>query len=195
MFFIENLKLEKKVNIRSKLLHLNWILANQFGLDFYRFITGVSAIPNFLYQLFQFKNSLNKKVWIRPCLHDRRQEGGATKSEYFWQDLIVAREVFKANPHKHVDIGSRVDGFVGHVATFREIEIFDVRPISTKIPNVVFRQADFMSLNPLSGVDVKEGYCDSLSSLHALEHFGLGRYGDPIDQNVYKKGLKNMASL
>jgi hypothetical protein len=25
--------------------------------------------------------------------------------------------------------------------------------------------------------------CDSISSLHAIEHFGLGRYGDTIDVN------------
>jgi hypothetical protein len=39
------------------------------------------------------------------------------------------------------------------------------------------------------------GYCDSLSCLHAIEHFGLGRYGDPIDPLGYKKGIANMASL
>ncbi len=39
------------------------------------------------------------------------------------------------------------------------------------------------------------GYCDSLSCLHALEHFGLGRYGDPIDPLGHEKGLANMAHL
>lgn len=28
-----------------------------------------------------------------------------------------------------------------------------------------------------------------------LEHFGLGRYGDPIDPNGYKTGFANLASL
>mgnify|MGYP006185842181 CR=1 FL=1 len=28
-------------------------------------------------------------------------------------------------------------------------------------------------------------YCDSLSCLHALEHFGLGRYNDPIQFDGY----------
>ena len=72
-----------------------------------------------------------------PCLHDRYEEGGATKSEYFWQDLLVARAIHAAKPVKHVDIGSRVDGFVAHVASFREIEVFDVQPISTVVPGVV----------------------------------------------------------
>jgi hypothetical protein len=62
------------------------------------------------------------------CLHERYEEGGATKSEYFWQDLMVARAIHDANPVKHVDIDSQVDGFVVHIASFREYEVFDVRP-------------------------------------------------------------------
>jgi hypothetical protein len=38
-------------------------------------------------------------------------------------------------------------------------------------------------------------YCDSLSCLHALEHFGLGSYGDPIDPQGYRSGLTNMARI
>ena len=37
--------------------------------------------------------------------------------------------------------------------------------------------------------------CDSLSCLHALEHFGLGRYGDPIDPLGHEAGLKNMFKM
>jgi len=125
-----------------------------------------------------------------PCLHDWYEEGGTTKSEYFRQDLLVARMVFAANPEKHVDIGSRVDGFVTHVASFRKIEVFDVRLITTQVPGVIFKQADLM--NPLEGI---ENYCDSLSCLHALEHFGLGRYGDAIDPKGFDRGLSNMARL
>jgi len=39
------------------------------------------------------------------------------------------------------------------------------------------------------------GYCDSLSCLHALEHFGLRRYGDPIDPQGYERALASMAGL
>ena len=130
---------------------------------------------------------------LMPCLHDWYEEGGATKSEYFWQDLLVARWIFEAKPEKHVDIGSRVDGFVAHVASFREIEVFDVRPISTQVPGVVFKQADLMQ--PVEMVSSGEGYCDSLSCLHAIEHFGLGRYSDPIDPQGYQRGIANMARL
>ncbi|WP_457617847.1 DUF268 domain-containing protein [Lutibacter sp.] len=35
-------------------------------------------------------------------------------------------------------------------------------------------------------------YSDSVSCLHALEHFGLGRYGDKIDFNGYLNGFNNI---
>lgn len=98
--------------------------------------------------------------------------------------------VFEAKPDKHLDIGSRVDGFVAHVASFREIDVLDVRPITTQIPGVTFKQDDLMK--PVEGMS---GYYDSLSCLHALEHFGLGRYGDPIAPTGFENGLANMASL
>jgi hypothetical protein len=131
---------------------------------------------------------------VMPCLYDRYEEGGTTKSEYFWQDLLVARAIYDANPSKHVDIGSRVDGFVAHVASFRDCEVFDVRPISTVVPGVIFSQADLMDPASLP-ITEGGGYCDSLSCLHAIEHFGLGRYGDPLNPQGYQRGIANMAQL
>jgi SAM-dependent methyltransferase len=47
-------------------------------------------------------------------------------------------------------------------------------------------------MKPLKGL---QGYCDSVSCLHTLEHFGLGRYGDPIVQDGFDCGFSNMADL
>lgn len=71
--------------------------------------------------------------------------------------------------------------------------MFDVRPVTTLIPGVVFKQVDLMCPVALTSAGV--GYCDSLSCLHAIEHFGLGRYGDPIDPHGYERGIANMAQL
>lgn len=38
-------------------------------------------------------------------------------------------------------------------------------------------------------------YCDSISCLHALEHFGLGRYGDKIDYRGHLKGWQNIYNV
>ena len=151
---------------------------------------SLRGLPVYLRDWASFRKGYTGKMKFMPCLHDRYEEGGSTKSEYFWQDLHVARMIFAANPVKHVDVGSRVDGFVAHVASFREIEVFDIRSITSVIPGVVFKQADLM--NSAAGIT---NYCDSLSCLHALEHFGLGRYGDPIDPNGHESGLHNMANI
>lgn len=180
--------------LKAILIKLHWILSTQLGFDPRIFLRALRGLPVFLRDWAIFRKNYAGKMKLMPCLHDRYEEGGATKSEYFWQDLLVARAIHAAKPVRHVDIGSRVDGFVAHVASFRDCEIFDVRPISTAVPGVVFRQADLM--NPTSlPITAGEGYCDSLSCLHAIEHFGLGRYGDPVNPLGYQRGIANMAHI
>lgn len=180
--------------MKTTLIKLYWILSTQFGLDPRRFFRSLRGIPAYFRDRSTFRRGYGGKMNLMPCLHDRYAEGGTTKSEYFWQDLLVARAIYEANPIRHVDIGSRVDGFVAHVASFRECEVFDVRAITTRVPGVVFRQADLMNLASLPIIE-GIGYCDSLSCLHAIEHFGLGRYGDPINPTGCQSGITNMAKL
>lgn len=176
--------------MKAVLIKLYWLLTAQFGLDPRVMLRSLRGLPRYIRDYARYRTHYNGRMDFVPCLHDWYEEGGSTKNEYFWQDLLVARMIFSANPEKHVDVGSRVDGFVAHVASFREIEVFDVREITTEIPGVKFTQADLM--NPVDGLT---DYCDSLSCLHALEHFGLGRYGDPIDPKGFERGMVNMARL
>jgi SAM-dependent methyltransferase len=125
-----------------------------------------------------------------PLINDRFDEAGSARGHYFHQDLLVARRIWENNPPTHVDIGSRIDGFVAHVAVFRPIEIMDIRPGASKIKNISFRQLDLMNLP-----QDMAGNCDSISSLHAIEHFGLGRYGDPLDPDGHKKAIANIHTM
>jgi hypothetical protein len=134
--------------MKNILIKLHW-LSSQFGLDPLRFLRSLRGLPRFISDWWKFRRAYQGSLVWKPCLHDRYEEGGTTKSEYFWQDLLVARWIFDAAPEKHVDVGSRVDGFVAHVASFREIEVFDVRPISSNIPGVVFKRADLMDFASL----------------------------------------------
>jgi SAM-dependent methyltransferase len=175
---------------KASIFRLYWFCKTQLGIDPRAALRTLRGLPRFLLDLYRFRARCDEPLSWLPCLQDRYEEGGLVKNEYFWQDLVVARKIFAARPERHVDVGSRIDGFVAHVASFREIEVFDVRPISKKIPGMLFRQADLM--NPLPSLD---DYCDSLSCLHALEHFGLGRYGDPLDHRGHEKGIACMARL
>lgn len=170
-----------------------WVLA-QFGVDPVRTFRAVRSIPYFVSSWARYRINYKGKMRLKPCLLDRFGEAGEIKNEYFWQDLLVAQMIYQSKPEKHVDVGSRIDGFVAHIASFREIEVFDIRPLKTMIPNVIFHQADSMNPNCFSWVQ-NNGYCDSLSCLHALEHFGLGRYGDAINAEGYKLGIVNMSML
>ncbi len=169
---------------------LYWFVSDQFGVDVRRFARFIMGIPRYVRDWRRFRRSYSGQLSLVPCLQDWHAAGGSVGTEYFLQDLFVAQKIFQAGPEKHVDVGSRMDGFAAHVASFREIEVFDIRPVHSTLPGIVFHQADLMNAD-----DLPEGHCDSLSCLHALEHFGLGRYGDPLDVNGHEKGLRNMARL
>ena len=177
-------------------VRLHWIVAEQFGLDLIKLFKAIRGLPNYVADYFKFKAGFSGYLVFKPCLGDRFDQAGATSNEYFWQDLLVARQIFLRRPDKHVDVGSRIDGFVAHVASFREVEVFDIRLVTTSIPGVQFRRADFMSADSVADyVRGEQGYCDSLSCLHAIEHFGLGRYGDQVDPQGYVRGIGNLAKL
>jgi SAM-dependent methyltransferase len=179
--------------IKSALRKLHWFLSAQLGLDPLAFLRALVALPRYLRDLARFRFQYRGRLGVVPCLHDRLATNGLISNEYFWQDLQVARWIFAASPVRHLDIGSRVDGFVAHVASFRQVEVVDIRPAATEIPGVTFVQADIMDSAAVEKIGGES--CDSISCLHALEHFGLGRYGDPLNPEGYKVGLQNMAKL
>lgn len=172
---------------------INHVLC-MLGIDLLRFAFSIRYFGDY-YRDFkkikkQKKNSKHE-FFLRmsyPCLSDKFSKSGSIKGHYFHQDLFVAQRIFRNNPCRHVDVGSRIDGFVAHVASYRPIEVIDIRPLSSQIRNVLFKQANMMDPLPTH----LYGYCDSLSCLHTIEHFGLGRYGDPINYEGYIAGLENL---
>ena len=176
--------------LKPLLKRVYWILSSQFGIDPRKTVRALRGLPKYISDFRYFRRRYNGRLSLLPCLQDWYEEAGSANNEYFWQDLLVAKMIYAAKPEKHVDIGSRLDGFVAHVASFRDLEVFDVRPVSVKIPGITFKQADLMQSDL-----IPEAYCDSLSCLHALEHFGLGRYGDQIEALGFDRGLTNMAKI
>jgi SAM-dependent methyltransferase len=55
------------------------------------------------------------------------------------------------------------------------VTFVDIRPLELTIPNYEGLSGSVLSL-PFPDASV-----ESLSSLHVIEHIGLGRYGDPLD--------------
>ena len=165
-----------------------YLIFKQFGFDLI-ILVALKNYPKYL---------KNKKLWLKKngkidknfmILKDYDDLAGTAKGHYFHQDLLVAKFIYENKPKRHVDVGSRIDGFVAHVASFRKIEVMDIRPLErSKHENIKFIQADLMNLQNL-------GEIDSISCLHVIEHFGLGRYGDPIDIDGHNKGITNLVSM
>ena len=164
-------------------------IVRQFGLDPIRMAYGLKMSPRFMKDLMSFKRHGGRVDLILPALHDLHDNGGTAKGHYFWQDLICAQWVAADNPVDHFDIGSRLDGFIAHVASFREVLQLDIRPNKVTIPNVKFLQGDAQD-------NLREfaNSFDSVSCLHSVEHFGLGRYGDTLQIDGHKIGMINIAS-
>ena len=118
-----------------------------FGIDPRKTIHSIRGLPTYfrnLQSLKKQKKSATKEFSFGkpyPCLGDRFSDSGSAKGHYFHQDLLVASRIHLNNPSVHVDVGSRIDGFIAHVASFRPIEVLDIRPLSSEIPNVKFEHA------------------------------------------------------
>jgi hypothetical protein len=127
---------------------------------------------------------------MQPVLGDYRAQAGNARGQYFHQDLWAARRIYAARPPMHVDVGSRIDGFVAHVLTFMPVTVIDIRPLESDVEGLTFRQGDMCRLEGFA-----TGSVPSVSSLHAVEHVGLGRYGDPIDPEGCFTALRELSRI
>lgn len=145
-------------------------------------LQSLRALPVYLRDLRSYRQR-NQRASFRftwkdafPILTDMRSSAGNFQGHYFHQDLWAAKKIYDRKPARHFDIGSRIDGFIAHLLTFMPVTVVDIRPLESPIQGLMFVQDDASDLPTLPDNSV-----DSLSSLHVAEHFGLGRYTDPVD--------------
>ena len=173
--------IKKMKNILRKNLGLYQFLVNCslfFSNLFYTFLGFLAFIKDYnKFAKIAKKNNI-KITGIMPNFKDRYCSAGAIDPHYFFQDLYMAKKIINSNTKNHYDIGSRIDGFISHLLSSGKINItlLDIRPLELNVENLNFIQTDATNLK-----EIKDNSIDSISCLHAVEHFGLGRYGDPID--------------
>jgi SAM-dependent methyltransferase len=181
--------------VMKKLLAKIYSTFQFFGFDVLVFFKNTRGIGFYFrdYRILKKQKGSDSKFNfgpIYPILNERFSAAGKMSGHYFHQDLLVAKKIYENQPIRHLDIGSRTDGFIAHLAVFRKVEIIDIRDLVSTVKNIEFRKADLMQLpNDLINC------CDSISSLHVIEHFGLGRYGDPIDYDGYLKAIENITKI
>lgn len=167
------------------------------GIDPLRFGRAVRSAPGFVRDYRNYRRMLVERgqpvpkfIDTFPILGDQGDESGAASGHYFHQDIWAARKVYEAKPVHHYDIGSRVDGFISSIVVFQPVTVLDVRRLETDVENLSFVQADATRLDGMADRSI-----DSISTLHAVEHFGLGRYGDPIDPDGWSRAIAELVRV
>jgi len=168
------------------------------GFSMKVFLLSIRGIPLFLSNLLSYQIAFRKNGGMGlqfsnlfPVMADRYDSAGVANGHYFFQDLWAAKKIYSIKPYKHVDIGSSVMGFVSHLLVFMEcVEVVDVRSLESKVDQLIFIQDDGTYLKSYA-----DNSLESVSSLHAAEHFGLGRYGDPIDPLAHAKFMNSLARV
>jgi SAM-dependent methyltransferase len=122
--------------------------------------------------------------------HDRFASIGQG-GHYFFLDLWAARKVYELSRdsgggYKHVDVGSRLDGFVAHLLPHCKVIYVDIRPLPIAVEGLKFIEGSILRL-PL-----ENDSCETLSCLHVIEHIGLGRYGDDVDPYGHMKAAREL---
>jgi SAM-dependent methyltransferase len=169
--------------------------ARMFGLDVRGLRQGLARSPRFLSEFLRYRQMTSQQDRSGPprlsesfpIVSEYTDSAGVAEGDYFHADLWAARKVFAASPTHHVDVGSRVDGFVAHLLTFRHVEVVDLRPLDSQIDGLSFVRDDATALRSFPDCSIP-----SLSSLHAVEHFGLGRYGDQLQPDGYLRGMRSL---
>jgi SAM-dependent methyltransferase len=183
------------MNLRSLARQPYRIASAVTGIDVRRTFTAVRHVGRFLRDLRQYSGHSRPPFTahatsLYPILTDFESEAGAASGHYFHQDLWAARKVYARRPARHLDVGSRVDGFVSHLLVFMDVQVVDIRPLTSDVRGLSFVQDDGARLDGIA-----DGSVDSLSSLHAVEHFGLGRYGDPVDPDACFQAMESLARV
>lgn len=122
------------------------------------------------------KNFAANEDNLWPVICDKYRLAGSTEN-YFWQDLWAAKLINKSEVKEHFDIGSRIDGFIGHLLAMDiDVTLIDIREFPCEMEGLHTIVDDATTLR-----QVADNSIESMSALCSLEHFGLGRYGDPVD--------------
>lgn len=171
--------------LKEILLEKNYTFyCSEFGLHDETFLKKDIEV---YHQLNKRKNFLINPGNMWPVTEDKYAPAGIM-GNYFWQDLWAASLVIKSGIKNHFDIGSRIDGFIGHLlAAGIDVTMIDVREFPTKVEHLYTIVDDATSLHQIPDESI-----ESISALCSIEHFGLGRYGDSIDPEACFKCFNNI---
>lgn len=122
-----------------------------------------------------------------PCLFDSTVTTGFDR-HYVYHTAWAARQLADTRPKEHIDIGSSLY-FVALVSSFVPTRFYDYRPAELSLSGLSCGHADLLALH------FDDNSISSLSCMHVVEHIGLGRYGDPLDDKGDVKAATELSRV
>lgn len=153
------------------------------------FLGGLAGYVWFVRDLIRFKGMGGEARILDcyPCLFDRT----ATTSfdaQYIYQAAWAAKRICQQHPENHVDIGSHLS-FVTLLTAFTKVDFIDIRPADIAIDG--FRSIP----GSITKIPLPDASISSISSMHVIEHIGLGRYGDPLQVDGPRLACKEITRV
>lgn len=144
--------------------------------------------PKFFYDFLRYKKLSKENISIFDIypIFESKNTQQLHWNEYLIQDLWAIEKILDSGVKNHTDIGSRLDGFVCQLAVSIMVKYVDIRPPGFEYPNLNFIYGSILEL-PFADKSL-----ESVSSLHVVEHIGLGRYFDELDPDGTIKALKEL---
>lgn len=168
------------ITIRTFAIHFDIIKKTKLLISFFRDYRNFKKLAH-------NENYILETADLFPRIYDKT-DLHKLDPIYFLQGTWCARKIFEEQPKEHYDIGSQAL-MVGIISQFVPTTMVDIRPMTIVLPGLSFIKGDITALPFL------DRSISSLSSICVIEHIGLGRYGDPLDQYGAEKAAKELVRV
>jgi SAM-dependent methyltransferase len=167
-----------------------YLMKAQYGVNI---AAMVYRLPGFIFEYIKYRSlhtntnySVSLLDWY-PCLTDKT-EHTPLDPVYFYQDAWAAGKIFHNKPIHHYDVGSSAKT-IAIISQFVPTTMVDIRPVELQLENLYFKKGSILQL------PFEDNSIESISSLCVVEHIGLGRYGDPLDQFGSEKAIAELVRV
>lgn len=169
-----------------------YTIISSFLVDPLLLLNKFRGIPYYVANAVNYSRACREKIFslslanLHYTSNDRFCTAGNARGHYFFQDLWAARLIHDMNITEHVDVGSRIDGFVAHILPFVKVTYVDIRSLESEILGLTHIPGSVLQM------PFEDDSIPTLSCLHVIEHIGLGRYGDPVNPTGHVEAAKEL---
>lgn len=158
-------------------------------IDLRRIVQSIPAYRLYLKDLREYKRQGGSIPlrYLAPYIY-QKDATHSFDAHYTYQSTWAFSLILASETKHHIDVGSEVK-FVAMMSRIIETTFIDIRPLEINLSNFHSKAGSALEL------PYKDGTIESLSSLHVIEHIGLGRYGDPIDPDGTVKAAKELSRV